>query len=464
VPSTFVNECGEQDKTDQRAETTPGGQFDERAGVSDFERKRELARLVSPKPEEEFKYDPTGEWKVITGAREDYANLYNELQTMLQDRAKSCAPDWWWDWVRGNPIWKTERRLATREFMIDLYEDTYVQARKRGKDHEQAQFEAHTAVDWWIQQSRFELLAQTISTLSSMAEGVATAATMKELEHTLSQLEGQAKAVSQERFDQVKRLTERARARRAAAASEGGGGVQEGTQKYGPGEAPTQKYGPGMEPRPAQKGPGTQEAAAGEGQPSSGKGMNKKELDDYLNSKPSYMETNPENAPKVKPLPPRRPASEWGKLPEGATCPKPTNAAKQRELEKLMADVEKRGDAAEQVSDRLTRNRAGEKDPDWFKENPGDQLSTAERERLERDFDRMNQENLRDLSKAIQLQNELYPKQPGRPILTQQEVQSLGLGKGQAGPTGPGGTQVIPRTGPGQTQPLRGPGDTQRLP
>jgi hypothetical protein len=161
-------------------------------------------------------YDPTDEWNFITGAREDYANLSNDIRQLTQERADSCLPDWFWDWTHGNPIWKLGRRLSTRAFLIDLYEDSYQQARLKGLSHESAHFAAHTAVDWWIQESRFELLTQTISTLAGMAEGAAISATMGQLENTLNQLEGQSKAAAQQRFDQVKRLAERARARNAA--------------------------------------------------------------------------------------------------------------------------------------------------------------------------------------------------------------------------------------------------------
>jgi hypothetical protein len=193
--------------------------------------------------------------------------------------------------------------------------------------------------------------------------------------------------------------------------------------------------------------------------------MTKQELDEFLKSRPGDMQADPDRPPlRTRPLPPRRPATEWGKPPQKASCPAPSDKAKAQQFDELMAKIDKRAQTTDEMADRLTRNRMGEKDPDWFKENPGDRLSRQERETLEKDFDRLSRENFEDLSKAIKLRNELYPPETGQPSLTPGELKQLGLTGSRPLRTGPGDTQVIPRTGPGDTQPLRGPGDTERLP
>jgi hypothetical protein len=163
--------------------------------------------------------------------------------------------------------------------------------------------------------------------------------------------------------------------------------------------------------------------------------------------------------------------------PKPNQCP-PTSRTKAQELAKLEAKIDAKAKRTDELAGKLTRNRFGEEDSAWFKENPGDRLSRPQRENMEKEFDKLMGENVKDLSQAIKIRNELYPRAEGKSSITPAEAQALLSGKKplvgadrvatpeSESPTqrfGPGGTQQLPRTGPGQTQPLRGPGDTQKL-
>jgi hypothetical protein len=141
-------------------------------------------------------------------------------------------------------------------------------------------------------------------------------------------------------------------------------------------------------------------------------------------------------------------------------CSRPSDLKKAAELKQLEDKIETKAKRTDEIAAKLTKNRMGEEDSDWFKDNPGDRLSRGERETLEKEFDKLMGENVKDLSKAIQMRNEIYPRAAaGKSSITPAEAQSLLAGRkpllgsdrvataGSESPTqrfGPGSTQKLP--------------------
>jgi len=297
LPSDFVNNCGGDGEEEERPLTTERALPDEQDKAA-LEQKRALARerdaeaergavagqpgiRVRPTTQERVEwdgeYDPEGEGDYIKGVREDAQKLRTEIAIKTRERKQSCLPDELWDWVHGNPIWEGQNYLMRRLWMIELYEEAYRKGRRSGLTNAAAHAYAQAKLDEWRQ----EQVDQFVNTMLEHLQIFGGAITGREAMRAAAQYGDEfLKAAN---ASQRKRLLDiaikRAQARTQQAARPGA-------------------------PRPGQA----------QQQPPQQRGMTKKELDDFLRTGPQ-MQGDPDARPRVRPLPPRRPASEWGKPP-----------------------------------------------------------------------------------------------------------------------------------------------------
>jgi hypothetical protein len=446
IPYSWFQSCASDDDADdggapqpKQQSSAPTEEREPRPETIEQRQAREWDEGPKPPPPP-IEYNPVGETQWIKGVREDAANFKAKIAKNEQDRYDSCAPDWAWDWANGNPIWVDEQYLIKRQWMIEIYEAAYIHAREQGLSNLGAHAYAQIQVDKWVQESIDQFVNIMIEHLQNFQGAINGIQVMKAAAEYAEEFL-KAKDILRKKEIMEKAIKQAKAAQNAPKAAPKNpvlaqGGVHEALP---PQNAPKPKNPKlnqgGVHPAlPAEEtGTGTQKYGANEA------------------------------PPQPKPQ---------------AQCPKPTNVQKAQELKQLEAKIDAKAKKTDELAAKLTNNRAGEKDPDFFKENPGTKLTQQQRETMEKEFDKLMGENIKDLSKAIQIRNEIYPKAPqGKTSITPDEAKFLLTKKPLMGPDkvataesesptgvyGPGGTQQLPRTGPGQTQPLRGPGDTQKL-
>jgi hypothetical protein len=305
VPSDFVNNCGGDSEEDERPLTTERALPDEQDKAA-LEQKRALARerdaeaergavpgqpgiRVRPRTQEatatwDGEYDSKGEGEYIKGVREDAQKLRTEIAIKTRERKQSCLPDDLWDWVHGNPIWEGQNYLMRRLWMIDLYEEAYRIGRRSGLTNDAAHAYAQAKLDEWRQEQVDQFVSTMIEHLQILGGAITGREAMRAAAQYGDEFLRAANASQRKRLLDI--AIKRAQARTQQAARPGA-------------------------PRPGQaqqSPPGGQSQQ----QPPQGRGMTKKELDDFLRTGPQ-MGGDPDARPRVRPLPPRRPASEWGK-------------------------------------------------------------------------------------------------------------------------------------------------------
>jgi hypothetical protein len=353
---------------------------------------------ITRRPDWDGDYNPTGEGNYIKGVREDAANIRATIAKLTEERHDSCAPDWFWDWKEGNPIWKQETYLMRRQWMIEIYEAAYERGRLQGLDNLAAHAYAQIKLDEWRQEAVDQFVNTMIEHLQNFQGAINGMQAMR------------AAAEYAEEFLRAKDLLRR----------------REIMEK-----AIKQAKAAQAAPKVAGKNPklnegGVHQALAPEGNAPGG---------------PQRTSARPQ-APKQQ-----------------ASCPRPTDPKKAAELKQLEEKIDAKAKRTDEIAAKLTKNRMGEDDPDWFKENPGDQLSRPQREALEKEFDKLMGENIKDLSKAIHMRNELYPKAAaGKSSITPAEAQALLSGNkplmGSDKMATPQSESPTQRFGPGSTQKL----------
>jgi hypothetical protein len=375
VPITFFGGCS-NDADDGPAEAPRSAQADTppAAGRRTIEQQQadDWDKGITYKPDWDGNYNPVGEGKYIKDVREDAANIRSEIAKLTEERRNSCAPDWFWDWKEGNPIWQQETYLMRRQWMIEIYEVAYEHARAQGLDNLAAHAYAQIKLDDWRQESVDQFVNTMIEQLQNFQGAINGIQAMRAAaEYAEEYL--RAKDLLR-RKEIMENAIKQAKAAQSAPKSApknpklNQGGVHEALAPEG--NAPTQKYGP--------------------------------------NEGPQRTSARPQ-APK-----------------QNAGCPRPSDVKKATELKQLEETIEAKAKRTDEIAAKLTKNRMGEEDSDWFKENPGDRLSRPERETLEKEFDKLMGENIKDLSKAIQMRNELFPKAAAaKSSITPQEAQSL---------------------------------------
>lgn len=367
LPSDFVNNCGGDTEEEDRPLTTERALPDEQDKAA-LEQKRALARerdaeaergavagqpgiRVRPRTQEaapwDGEYDSKGEGTYIKGVREDAQKLRTEIAIKTRERKQSCLPDDLWDWVHGNPIWEGQNYLMRRLWMIELYEEAYRKARRSGLTNEAAHAYAQGKLDEWRQEQVDQFVNTMIEHLQIMGGAITGREAIRAFAEHADDLLRAANASQRKRLLDI--AIKRAQARTQQAARPGGAR---------PGQ--TQQSPPGGQSQQ---------------QPPQGRGMTKKELDDFLRSGPQ-LAGDPDARPRVPPLPPRRPASEWGKPPgterytPGEAPPQPRAEAPSQprpgptETQKLPAfEPPPAGRTGAGQTQQLPRSGAGETQP-----------------------------------------------------------------------------------------------------
>lgn len=405
IPYSWFQSCqsGDDDSDDaggapqqpQKQSSAPTEEREPRRETIEQRQAREWDQGIRndiPTPKPTFVYNPEGETQWIKGVREDAANFKAKIAANIQKRSDSCAPGWAWDWAHGNPIWVDEQYLIKRQWMIEIYEAGYIHAREQGLSHLGAHAYGQIQVDKWRQESLDQFVNMMIEHLQNFQGAINGIQVMKaaaeyaeeflKAKDILRKKELMEKAIKQAKAAQN---APKAAPKNPALAQ---GGVHEALPPQNAAQPRNPKLNQGgVHPAlPAEEtGSGTQKYGANEA------------------------------PPQPKPQ---------------AQCPKPTNVQKAQQLKQLEAKIDAKAKKTDELAAKLANNRAGEKDPDFFKENPGTKLTQGQREAMEQEFDKLMGENIKDLSKAIQLRNELYPHAPqGKPSITPSEAKFLLSGK-----------------------------------